>query len=132
MLRSQLLHRVLLFAPEPLAAPAATPAEARPPRPRLDALLDPDGAAAAGPVKVGNPAGDIDERAAAQAGMMGDGRHLLVAVPPLQPVLQRAIEANVHNVRRSWPWKQGNDYYAPAVYPSDEGHAPVAVQLLTT
>ena len=41
MLRSQLLHRVLLFAPEPLAAPAATPAaaaEARPPRPRLDAL----------------------------------------------------------------------------------------------
>jgi isopenicillin N synthase-like dioxygenase len=101
-------------------------------RPRLDALLDPDGAAAAGPVKVGNPAGDVDERAAAQAGMMGDGRHLLVAVPPLQPVLQRAIEANVHNVRRSWPWKQGNDYYAPAVYPSDEGHAPVAVQLLTT
>lgn len=71
--------------------------------PRLDALLDPNGTAA-------SPRG-VTEAAEREASMGSDDQSAMLS-PPLQPILQRAIEANVHNVRRSWPWKRDNDYYA--------------------
>ena len=90
-------------------------------RPRLDAILDPASVASS-------------RRSSDDGGASGT----VVELAALARVRQRELEANLGNVRRSWPWKQDDaegryrNYYEGTKYPNDDGMPQGASEISTS